>query len=279
MWICRIVSVAFAFSLGSDALADEPVFVDALVALSAGDALVIDARSREDYDRQHVAGAVPSWWQTFTLDEHTGELAAVPELVSLLEAHGVDDNRTTFVYGAWTDGWGEEAHLVWLLRTLGLENSFVVSGGYDALVEAGAPTDATSVVPRRGTIDSSRVPVDPFLSTDDVATLVDTGVASVLDVRTWVEFAGATLFGEARGGHIPGASHRAWSDLLANDGSGLASGLALPTDRPVLVYCTGGVRSAFAWALLHDAGYDVTNYPGSFWAWSARPELPVEVGP
>ena len=49
-----------------------------------------------------------------------------------------------------------------------------------------------------------------------------------------------------------------------------------PLDRPVVTYCTGGVRSAFVAAALTSAGYvDVRNYAGSWWEYAAT-ELPVE---
>jgi len=40
-----------------------------------------------------------------------------------------------------------------------------------------------------------------------------------------------------------------------------------------VTYCTGGVRSAMAWVLLRDAGYqDVRNYDGSWWEWARTVE-------
>ncbi|MEX2218972.1 MAG: MBL fold metallo-hydrolase [Phycisphaerales bacterium] len=41
----------------------------------------------------------------------------------------------------------------------------------------------------------------------------------------------------------------------------------LPKDRPILVHCQGGVRSAYATALLRREGFDATNIAGGFGAW------------
>ena len=53
------------------------------------------------------------------------------------------------------------------------------------------------------------------------------------------------------------------------------AGVSPETD--IVVYCTGGVRSAFAWAALRAAGYrHVRNFDGSFWLWAQHRELAVQ---
>jgi len=44
----------------------------------------------------------------------------------------------------------------------------------------------------------------------------------------------------------------------------------------VVVYCTGGVRSAMAYFVFRTLGYSVRNYDGSWWDWSHNPTLPAE---
>ena len=74
----------------------------------------------------------------------------------------------------------------------------------------------------------------------------------VLDVRKRVEFAA---------GHVPGAANMVHVRLPAT----LAE---LPKDRPILVHCQGGVRSARACSILERAGFNVTNLAGGFGAWA-----------
>ena len=75
----------------------------------------------------------------------------------------------------------------------------------------------------------------------------------------------------ARGGHIPGARSLPWGRLDAVVSFGQrpscraswgARGLGgLSPDREIIVYCTGGVRSAFVVAVLAQLGYRrVRNY-------------------
>jgi thiosulfate/3-mercaptopyruvate sulfurtransferase len=106
------------------------------------------------------------------------------------------------------------------------------------------------------------------------------GSVTLLDTRDRREFDGATPYGSAWGGRIPGARHVDWSDFI--DGDGLISresarALLGPQDQPVVAYCTGGVRSGFVYAVARWAGYDdVANYAGSWWEYSAETEPPAE---
>jgi phage shock protein E len=75
----------------------------------------------------------------------------------------------------------------------------------------------------------------------------------VLDVRTPEEYAD---------GHVPGAV------LIPHDQ--LAMRLdALERDRPIIVYCRTGRRSALAETLLRQHGHEVSQLQGSWLGWRA----------
>ena len=108
----------------------------------------------------------------------------------------------------------------------------------DAFVEAGGTLVPTAEI----TVSDARV-------------LLDTTKPFVLDVRRKTEFAE---------GHIAGATNIAHTRLLSR----LAE---VPKDRPILVNCRSGARSARACSLLQRHGYEVTNLAGGMLAWeSAR---------
>jgi len=98
--------------------------------------------------------------------------------------------------------------------------------------------------------------------------------------------AGCVPYGEVRGGHIPGARHLYFKDLVDAEGRVLAGealaarlgDLGVTKTTKVVAYCTGGIRSGYVTAVLRDAGIDARNYAGSMWEWAASPaaEYPLE---
>ena len=45
--------------------------------------------------------------------------------------------------------------------------------------------------------------------------------------------------------------------------------LGARVDEPIFTYCTGGIRSAFIYLALREAGFKhARNYDGSWWDWS-----------
>ncbi|MCB9506844.1 MAG: sulfurtransferase [Myxococcales bacterium] len=253
-----------------------PVFVSAADALGAG-AQLVDARPAAAFWLGHAPGAVRLAWDELSDPTSLGRLLPDrAELDSRLGAAGVASDAPIRVIGAWTEGWGEEGRLYWMFRVLGVSDVSIVEGGWAAWEAAGLPVERGPVSP------TARAFVAGAPPSGTLATLDELGAAdAIVDVREPPEFAGAVLYGEARGGHVPGARNVPWRSLLADDGSRLpaqevaARVGAAPTES-VVVYCTGGVRSAFAWALLVDAGFvDVANYAGSWWEYAAT-ELPAE---
>jgi hydroxyacylglutathione hydrolase len=95
-----------------------------------------------------------------------------------------------------------------------------------------------------------------------LAEMLAAGAPYVLDVRSDAEWAS---------GHLAGAHHAPLPHL----GERLSE---LPRDRPLVVHCEGGYRSAIAASLLAREGFDnVLDLVGGFKAWQAS-KLPVETG-
>ena len=248
---------------------------------------VLDARGTSAWRDGHLPNSAPVAWTDLRDGVlRDGELSDdLDEVAAALAAAGVRDDQPVLVYGAAHAGWGEEGRIFWTLDYLGHDQVHVLDGGIEAWTRAGLPLHTSSTRPEPGAF-TPRPRADRRTTTDELA--ADPGATTIWDTRTREEFDGATPYGESRGGHVPGATHLHFQDLMDGDGTlkpraeleALLAGASITPDRPVTTLCTGGVRSGFAYAVLRDLGYTrISNYDGSMWAWSARGDLPVEEGP
>lgn len=123
---------------------------------------------------------------------------------------------------------------------------------------------------RRSYVELSDAPAQ-VVSYDDVSKWVKKpGDVTIIDVREASEFAN---------GHIPGAINIPFKSspgalgLDASDFEETFDAPKPPTDKPVLFYCQGGVRSSAAEQLASTYGYTKRfNYKGSYDDWLAHLE-------
>ncbi len=249
------------------------------------DPVVLDTRGESAYGGGHVAGAVPVDWGAFTPSEEAdrGELLVdEATLQSEVRKLGVDNDRPVLVVGNPPDNWGEDGRIVWMLRTLGHERVGLVDGGHRALVEHGVETTGEQTDPEEGDFEVERRDqwgVDRAELREIVEAESDEVV--IVDTRSEREYAGETPYGEDRGGHLPGAVHLHYRELLDGEGRlksestvrGMLEERGITSDKRVVAYCTGGVRSAWMTVVLAHLGYErAANYAGSGWDWAAAPE-------
>ncbi len=186
----------------------------------------------------------------------------------------------------------------WLLRLYRFprERLHILDGGIEAWRRAGHTT--TTEVPEADPADDERTPVTLGERDDSIIATYEEVLAwsnesskgsdaptRILDVRTAGEWVGTDLRAR-RGGHIPGARNRLFSDLLTDEGTfrpvdEMLSIIRASGAEPAEIratYCQGGVRAALVWFVLHElAGFDdVRSYAGSWEDWGNRPDSPIE---
>jgi thiosulfate/3-mercaptopyruvate sulfurtransferase len=251
--------------------------------IEADKATVLDTRGKMSWIAGHVPRSAPVKWQDFsrTKAPYKGELLRDDaKLTQKLQELGVSKGRAVLVVGKPPKNWGEDGRIVWMLRTLGHSNAALVEGGYSALKKAGVDTTLSQakaprgdfVVKRTGKYDIDRDTLRKKYKSKDYV---------LVDTREPREYRGKTPYGESRGGHVPGAKHLYYTDLMDSKGRILPKAkiqkklkaLGVTPDKTIVAYCTGGVRSAWLVAVLADLGYpNAVNYAGSMWEWSAGDE-------
>jgi rhodanese-related sulfurtransferase len=230
-----------------------PLTIDDVVAVQKSGGQVLDTRAPEDFDAAHLIGSInvglrgqyATWAGTVLDREHPIAIIADP---GFEQESAVRLGRIGFDHIA---GYlaGGLASLAASTRAAGVAADLKVRPTYG---EGAAGVAADLKV--RPTYDEL-VTSTERISAERAAAWMGTGEPVLLDVRTPAEHAA---------GHIDGSVNIPLSQLAARVGE-------LPQERPILLYCAGGYRSAIAASLLQRHGRArVSEIAGGFAAWEAR---------
>lgn len=250
---------------------------------------IIDVRPSERYQKEHLPGAVNTWWNDY--GDSKGFVPTPERFAALLSSLGVANNDTVVLY-ADSDKHGPAyaAHFWWLLDMFGQRNVKIMDGGLEAWLAAGYPVTSGNVAVTASDYQINTMDQSKLATTEEVLAAVtehDPAVI-ILDVREWGEFSGSFQApGAVRKGRIPGAVWLYWGDTLNSDNTlknvdelrKLFAEKGITPDKAVITYCQAGVRAAHtAFVLSELLGYKhVKNYAGSWVEWSQHSELPTEV--
>jgi thiosulfate/3-mercaptopyruvate sulfurtransferase len=236
--------------------------------------VILDARPRSDWEAGHIPGAIQFFWDSYTRTDAKGvKYSSFPpqELAVALAGQGIDEKTPVVVYGDADKSWGSEGYTVWLLTWLGHKGPVrLLNGGIQAWHSQNLPLAKGTEKPaaKKGRYQVELKP-QYLVSTEDIQN--GKGAYTLVDVRSTFEWIK---------GRIPGAIHIPWEDfytgknrhpLPAAELKKLLARHGVDTTRPVVYYCLGGVRSAYAWTAHQLAGLpEAKNYKGSWAAWEKR---------
>lgn len=243
--------------------------------------IVLDARTKREYDIEHLPGAVQAHWTEWSnvgIPQGAGTWAVVydnDKLPNIFASLGIDGSKPVVVYNDPLAGWGEEGRQLWSLRVAGIADSYILNGGLSAWKSNGNPVTADTTKINAVTPPLLKRDENIFASTDYL--LENFERINILDVREDDEFAALKNYGEKALGRIPGAKQIWFKDFYYADGTILTPAeirarieqAGINTDQEIVTYCTGGIRSGFAAIILKIAGYQkVRNYNASFSGWA-----------
>jgi thiosulfate/3-mercaptopyruvate sulfurtransferase len=253
--------------------------------------VIIDTRAKWKFLTGHIPTAISlSNWREFTTKKNgiRGILIEDKTFISdTFSSLGLNPKQSIIIYGEPSDPWRTDGRFFWMFERYGFTKVSILDGGLDAWKESGGTVekgyqkrrDFSKITPEILKLNSETIAYKRLVK----KVLFDKNYI-LIDNRTQKEFQGATPYGSERGGHIPNAKHIHWPDFFKKDGtlktykdlSHLLQNAGVQPDQEVIVYCTGGVRSAMAYFVFRYMGYKVRNYDGSWWDWSQDSNLPIE---
>jgi len=199
------------------------------------------------------------------------------DMEALLSRAGITADSTVVVYASDYPSIGARA--AWHLSLLGLNVRFLDGGVAAWRAIKGNTGSSTRLTGESVKNDFKVTDYDPTLIHNATIEMVIEALQNpdewvVIDTRADNEYNGERGGTGSYGtGRLIGAVHVNWennnnSDEMLLPEAQLRELYSFIGDRKVIVYCQGGVRSAYSWIVLNDLGYKVWNYDGSWIEWS-----------
>jgi len=247
------------------------------------DVIIISARKTADYTKVHIPGSVNLWHNDlYKAGEIKGLLKSPDEIAKILGSKGISKSSRIIIYDGGQSTFS--GRLYWILEYLGCENVDLLNGQMKMWRKARKPVTkkVTNISP--ATFQAA-VNEDIIASSTYVTAHKDDANVVIVDVRSKEEFNGAK--GEAeRKGHIPGAVHFEYKNILNEDGTikskddleKITKKAGISSDKEIILYCETSVRAGVVYMALTSILEfpKVRVYDDAYLKWSADSGNPVE---
>lgn len=237
-----------------------------------GQLIFMDARPLKKYQENHISGAVSFSWETYTRTDANGvKYRTFPpkELAAVLGKLGISNTSPVLVYGDADMSWGGEGWAVWALAWLGHQGPvYYLDGGVQAWQADHLPMVKTPEPGPAPAVYQFQVRPEINITARDIA--ARQRAITLVDTRSYLT--------EWLPGHLPDAVHIPWEKFYQGPLRRAISADALKTllkqhgvdtAKPVVYYCTGGIRSGFAWMVHQLSGLPMAvNFEGGTEEWN-----------
>ena len=253
---------------------------------------VIDVRDAETFRKGHIDGAIQIGRRDIenTGDNIPGMRADAAQIARLFSDSGIETDDWLVLYD---DRGSPEAARLWcILEGYGHERVKVLNGGLTAWKGDGYElTSSSNELPPTAFSWTNPQDASLWIDAEEIAGILNDpdSRAILIDTRTSDEYYGVRQKKNAeRAGHIPGAIHLDWADLIEYHGDHrvkqkepiqkLLTNFGITTGDTIILYCHSGVRSSLTTFVLRELlEYPhVRNYDGSWTAWSRMTNYPIE---
>lgn len=241
----------------------------------AGEKVVIlDASVGDNYQASHIEGAVHIDHEELYEDGDVyGMIKSWIDLADIFADHGVDKNATVVIYDE-----GSQKHasrVYWVLKYIAKSDVKILHKDRALWQIDGVPMTADATEVEKGNMTPGVMP-SIYISFDELDERIGADDFVLVDVRTKGEYEG----NKKSEGHLPGAIHIDYKDLMDENGAfksaqdlqAIAEEHGLERDMEIAFYCIEGIRACAAFVAFRNIlGYrNVKVFDGSYNEWMAR---------
>ena len=184
--------------------------------LHDGAVRIVDTDVAAAYQRGHVPGAelVPD---NYEKNPDSGRVHILPprKFAEMMESLGIGDDTMVVVYDNSRSLYA--GRLWWALHYYGHHNAKVLNGGWRKWIAEGRPISIEEVGTSPVVRFTPRADASLIATTEELKGAYDRPEVVVWDVRSRGEYTGETSRQNRRPGHIPGAVHLEWLEMMDLD--------------------------------------------------------------
>ena len=181
--------------------------------LEDDDIRIVDTDVEAAYNRCHIPGAVlvPD---NYEKDPETDRVHILPpeKFAALMESLGIGDRTLVVAYDNSRSLYA--GRLWWALQYYGHKQVKVLNGGWRKWIREGRPAAVEPPGPRQGARFTPRPDLSLIATTEELKSSYSQPKVAVWDVRGLEEYTGENARRNKRPGHIPGASHLEWLEMM-----------------------------------------------------------------
>ena len=177
---------------------------------------IVDTDVVDAYRRSHIPGAVlvPD---NYEKDPDSNRIHILPpdKFAEMMESLGIGDDTQVVAYDNSRSLYA--GRLWWALNYYGHQNTVVLDGGWKKWVGEGRPISLRRPEDPSGAKFTAKADHSLMVTTDELKEAHNKSGVVIWDVRSRGEYTGEAARSNKRPGHIPGASHLEWTEMMDED--------------------------------------------------------------
>ena len=236
--------------------------------------VVIDAAKASTYAKIHIMKSVNIPYAELNKSGEIAGLLKDPKAIAAyLGKKGISNDSEIVVYDEGSSKYSSRVY--WALKYVGAKNVKILHKNMDQF-KAARLRLTKSPTPVKAKTFTAEVNPAIYASMAEVKAGLNKSNVVIVDARAANEFDGSA---ESSKGHIPGAVHMEYKDVLKANGAfkskvelkALADKFGLTSDKTIIVYCATSVRAAVSYIAFKDIlGLDnVKVFDGAYNEWVA----------